>query len=284
MRLACVQWPYAESTEHAIDRVARAGFDAIVIDGDPEVDLAAARRALRASGIACSGGIGQMLHGRDLISADVEVRRATQEYLIATARQVAALSGTYLCIVPGGDAMVHPRAGPEQEWGWAVEGVARIARETARLGVRLGIEPLNRYETNFINRHDQAIALADTVGEGVGVILDTFHMLLEERDPFAAIVATAPWLVDVQVADSNRRRPGEGTYDWHRLFEVLDAVGYGGDLTCEFLVTEDRTPLSRYGLASSPDTPLPPGHHVPSEAVSAEMRAAVSFLRPLLAS
>jgi sugar phosphate isomerase/epimerase len=278
VRLACVEWPYEEPVGVAIERVASAGFDAIVIDGDPTDDFTSTRAALRRTGIACAGLIGQMVDGRDLISADPGVRRTTQDYLIATVRQTAELGGGYVCLVPGGDGMVQPRATTADEWGWAVEGVGRVAREAASRGVRIGIEPLNRYETNFINRHDQAIALAREVGDGVGVILDTFHMLIEEADPFAAIVATAPWLVDVQVADTNRQRPGAGTYDWPRVFETLDAIGYHGAITCEFVLSEDRTPLSRFRLASSPEAPLVGGHHVPSEVLSAEMREAVRFL------
>lgn len=281
MRLACVEWPYAEPVHAAIERVASAGFDAIVIDGDPSDDIEATRAALRRTGIACAGLIGQMVDGRDLISADPDVRRTTQDYLIATVRQTAELGGGYVCLVPGGDGIVQPRARPADEWGWAVEGVGRVAREAVSRGVRIGIEPLNRYETNFINRHDQAIALAREAGDGVGVILDTFHMLIEEADTFAAIVATAPWLVDVQVADTNRQRPGAGMYDWPRVFATLEAVGYDGAITCEFLIPEDRTPLSRFGLASSPETPLPSGHHVPSDVLSLEMREAVRFLRAI---
>lgn len=149
--------------------------------------------------------------------------------------------------------------------------------------MRLGIEPLNRYETNFINRHDQAIALARETGEGTGVILDSFHMVLEETDPYVAIRATAPWLVDFQVADSNRRRPGTGVLDWRKLLATLRSIGYEGDITCEFLITEDRTPLARYPSRSSPETPVPFGHYVPSDFLRAEMKEAVEFLRSALA-
>ena len=74
--------------------------------------------------------------------------------------------------------------------------------------MRIGLEPLNRFETYFLNRCEQALALADAVGGDCGVALDTFHMNIEESDLLGAIRAAGDRLVDFHVADNNRMPPG----------------------------------------------------------------------------
>jgi sugar phosphate isomerase/epimerase len=111
--------------------------------------------------------------------------------------------------------------------------------------VRIALEPLNRFETNFLNKHDQALCLADAVGPDVGVCLDAFHINIEESDPFAAIKKVGKRLNNFHIADNNRRAPGEGTYDWKKLLSTLKEAGYTGFLTTEFVVPMDRSPLAK---------------------------------------
>ncbi len=111
-------------------------------------------------------------------------------------------------------------------------------------GVRPGIEPLNRFETNFINRHDQAVMLAQEVGNNIGVVLDAFHINIEEADPVAAIKATGNLLVDFHVADNNRYPPGRGAINWGALIGALKEIGYDGCVTNEFVMPVDRTPAA----------------------------------------
>jgi len=111
-------------------------------------------------------------------------------------------------------------------------------------GVRLAIEPINRFETYFINRGDQALALAEAVGPECGVCLDIFHMNIEETDILAAIRRAGDRLVDFHVADNNRMAPGMGTFDWPAIVETLEQVGYDGPLSVEFCAPIDRTPAN----------------------------------------
>ena len=71
---------------------------------------------------------------------------------------------------------------PEDEWDWAVEALKECQAHGEEVGVRIGLEPLNRFETYFLNRADQALALAEDVGGNCGVCLDIFHMNIEEAD------------------------------------------------------------------------------------------------------
>jgi sugar phosphate isomerase/epimerase len=151
-----------------------------------------------------------------------------------------------MTLVPSEVGKVVAMADPETEWGWAVEGVRKLAKHAATHGIRIGLEPLNRFETNFLNRHDQALKLADDVNEpNVGVCLDAFHINIEERDPYQAIRNVGgSRLVDFHVADNNRFPPGQGTWDWAKLIGTLKEIGYNGPLTVEFVVPIDRSPLA----------------------------------------
>ena len=133
---------------------------------------------------------------------------------------------------------------PEDEWQWAVESLKECQAHAEKQGVRIGLEPLNRFETYFLNRGDQALALAEDVGGDCGVCLDIFHMNIEEADWAAAIRDAGDKLVDFHVADNNRMPPGQGAIDWEPLVRTLEDVGYDGYLTVEFVATVDRSRIS----------------------------------------
>jgi D-psicose/D-tagatose/L-ribulose 3-epimerase len=89
------------------------------------------------------------------------------------------------------------------------------------------------------------VAMAKEVGGNCGVCLDIFHMSMEEADWRQAIRDTGDYLVDFHVAENNRMPPGQGAIDWEALVQELAGIGYDKYLTVEFVVTVDRTPLSK---------------------------------------
>ena len=108
------------------------------------------------------------------------------------------------------------------------------------------LEPLNRFETYFVSRSDQALLLAETVGPHCGVCLDAFHMNIEEKDMHAAIRKVGSRLADFHVADNNRMACGMGALDWKKIIGTLKDIGYDGALTVEFVAPVDRTPANPY--------------------------------------
>jgi len=244
MRFAMHNWMRVEPIDVTIRRLARFGYDAIEISGEPaQYDWHAVRRLLDEHGIRCWGAVTLMTEGRDLVADDPAVRRATVAYLKETIRMIAALGGEIFCVVPSTVGKIVPSASPEEEWEWCVAGLREAADLAGEHGIRIGIEPLNRFETYFINRHDQALALArDVARPNVGVTLDAFHINIEEADPLQAIRNTGRLLVDFHVADTNRRPPGEGHWDWPALLRTLKEIGYEGALTSEFVLPVDHTP------------------------------------------
>lgn len=247
MFLSMHNWMRAEQIEVTIRRLAKSGFDAIEIEGEPEkYDTKEVRKLLKENGIFCFGSVSLMFEGRDLIHADKAVRTSTVQYLKDCVTMVEELEGREMTIVPSQVGKVHAMDTPEQEWEWAVEGLKEVYDHSEKAGVVLGIEPLNRFETNFINRHDQGLLLAEAVGPNCGVGLDAFHINIEEANLFQAILNTGEKLVAFHVADNNRMAPGMGDYDWVRLITTLKAAGYNDALTVEFVAPIDRTPANPY--------------------------------------
>jgi sugar phosphate isomerase/epimerase len=237
-------WMRPEPIEHTIKRLASLGYNGIQIMGEPrKYDVKEVRKLLDQNKLECWGSVTIMSRGRDLIHADPYYREMSQQYIMECIDMVSALGGNIITVVPSEVGKVVAMADPDTEWGWAVEGLKRIADHANQKKVRIGLEPLNRFETNFLNRHDQALRLAQEVGGDVGVCLDAFHINIEESDIYQAILNTGKKLVDFHVADNNRRPPGEGTLDWKKLIDTLKQAGYDGAMTVEFVVPFDRSPL-----------------------------------------
>jgi D-psicose/D-tagatose/L-ribulose 3-epimerase len=245
VKLCMHNWMRAEPIEVTIKRLARCGYDAVQIGGDPaRYDVAQVRSLLDENGIVCWGSVTLMTCGRDLLHEDIYVRYGTIKYMKDCIDMVAELGGQILGIVPSTVGKITPMSTPKEEWRWAVEGLREVAYYAGEKGVRPGIEPINRFETNFINRHDQALLLAHDVGLEMGVVLDSFHLNIEEASPIEAIRRTGSYLIDFHVADSNRYPPGRGAIDWNALIGALQQSGYDRYLSNEFVIPIDRTPAA----------------------------------------
>ena len=267
MKVAMHNWMRAEPVETTIRRLAKYGYDGIEISYD-SVELApgapgtaAVRQALRDNGIEFVGSISLMFAGRDLLHADPAVRESSVEYLKRCVTMIKELrdGGGTMSIVPSEVGKVKAMASPEEEWGWAVEGLKAVREHASAEGVRIAVEPLNRFETNFVNRHDQALLLAQEVGPDVGVCLDIYHMNQEEADPLRAIRNAGDRLFNFHVADNNRMACGQGALDWAAILGTLKEVGYDDSLTVEFVPPLDRTPANPYKNAmAAADASLTP--------------------------
>jgi sugar phosphate isomerase/epimerase len=246
LKVAMHNWMRPEPIETTITRLARSGYDGIEISGEPTVyDPGVVKPLLASNGVECWGAVTLMTGGRDLVHEDHYVRLASVQYVKDCLSLVGSLGGKILTVVPSTVGKVVPMGSPADEWRWCVEGLEECQRHAEEVGVRIGIEPLNRFETYFINRADQAVAMAKDVGGNCGVALDIFHMNIEEADWRQAIRDTGEYLADFHVADNNRMPPGQGGIDWEALVGELAGIGYDGYLTVEFVATVDRTPLSQ---------------------------------------
>jgi sugar phosphate isomerase/epimerase len=245
-------WMRAEPIEITIRRLAKCGYQSIEIEGEPaKYNTKEVRQMLKEHKLFCFGSVSLMFEGRDLIHADEAVRASSVQYIKDCVTMVEELEGREMTIVPSQVGKVTPMASEEEEWAWCVEGLKEIYAHSEKAGVVLGLEPLNRFETNFLNRHDQAILLAEAVGPNCGVCLDAFHINIEEINLYQAILNTGKKLVAFHVADNNRMACGQGDYDWVRLVTTLAAAGYDSALTVEFVAPIDRTPANPYKNATA---------------------------------
>ena len=247
MHVAMHNWMRAEPIETTIARLAKCGYDAIEISGEPErYDTKHVRKLLADHGLTCWGSVTLMLGERNLLAANEKARAMSVKYVKDTITMVKELGGQEITVVPGTVGKVVPDASAEEEWNWAVQSLKQCYEHGLKEGVRLAIEPLNRFETYFLSRHDQALALAEAVGPKAGVCLDAFHMNIEEKDMLQALRNSKDRLNDVHVADNNRMACGMGSIDWKAFIQTLKDIGYDGALTVEFVAPVDRTPANPY--------------------------------------
>jgi len=247
MHVSTHNWMRAEPLETTLKRISALGFESIEISGEPQqYPVEETRRLLEKYGIRCWGAVTLQLGARDLAAKDPEQRARSVEYVKSVVEMAAGLGGSIVTVVPVTVGKIVPTSTPENEWQWVLDGLRQVYEVAQERGIHLGLEPLNRFETYFLNRADQAVALADAVGPDCGVTLDAFHLNIEEADFFQAIRLAKGKLVDFHVADNNRMAAGQGALDWPRIVATLREIGYDGALTVECVAPIDRTPVSRY--------------------------------------
>jgi sugar phosphate isomerase/epimerase len=128
----------------------------------------------------------------------------------------------------------------EQAHPWLVNALKSIATTAEENGVRIAIEPINRYETNLLNNVADTLALIDEIGAGnIGVLYDTFHSNIEERDMQVSLRACGSRLAHVHLADSNRWAPGAGHVEFARVIDTLREMDYAGWVSAEILPKPD---------------------------------------------
>lgn len=247
MYLAIHNWMKVEPLEVTVKRLAKYGYKALEIQGEPyKYDTSEVKKLLDDHGVRCWGSVTLMLDERNLLAKDEDQRAKSVTYVKDCIRMVGALGGEVISVVPGTVGKVVPDSTPENEWDWCVSALKEINAYGRECNVKIGIEPINRFETYFVNRGAQALALAEAVAPDCGVCLDIFHMNLEEDDPIGAIYEAGSRLVNFHVADNNRMACGMGSFDWPAIIKALKDVGYDGALSVEFCPPLDRTPANRF--------------------------------------
>ncbi|MCC7451948.1 MAG: sugar phosphate isomerase/epimerase [Anaerolineae bacterium] len=244
MKIGMHNWMRPEPLAVTLRRLHDLGFDGISIMAGPgQYDAAETRRLLVQYNLECWCIVTSMAGDRDLLHADDNCRAMTLDYVQACIDLAHDVGAPIVTTLPSQPGKTIPMADAETEWRWSVEGLKVLADHARGKNVRIALELANRLRTYFLNRHDQALRLIEDVGEDIGVALDTFHMNIEEANPYQAIVNTGDRLFDFHVADNNRYPPGYGTLDWSKLIAALKQANYTGYIMGEFVIPMDRTPL-----------------------------------------
>jgi len=219
-----------------LPKIKQNGFDgievALIQPADfkaKEIRKAAAQNALECT--VCSVLPG----GLSLISPDAEVRSKTIAHL-AECFKAAAEAGAKLIAGPlySPVGYLPGRRRTTDEWKNAVDGYKQLGPVLAANGVHACIEPLNRFETYFLNTTEDAVRLCSEIDHpNVGILWDTFHANIEEKDPAQALRTTGRFLKHVHTCENDRGTPGTGHVDWKGVFAALRDMKYDGWLTIE---------------------------------------------------
>ncbi|HUS08437.1 MAG TPA: sugar phosphate isomerase/epimerase [Bryobacteraceae bacterium] len=219
-----------------LPRIKEAGFDGIEVPLFRAADFAASdiRDGLSRYDLECTV-VSVLSPDLNVASGDPAVRRKTQTHLEECVQAVAE-AGSHLIAGPLYTPLgfLPGRRRTADEWKYAVECYSELGPVLERYDVTLAIEPLNRFETYFLNTAADAAALCSQVNHPrVGVLFDTFHANIEEKDIADGYRQLAGHLKHVHMCENDRGTPGTGHIDWPGVFQALRDVHYDGWLTIE---------------------------------------------------
>ena len=236
-----------EPIEDTLATLARQGYDAMEMFGEPgEVDAKKLLDSLQSYGLPVCGVTGMWgsitRNGwkRRLLSSDPAIVQASEQYVIDC---------LHLCNIIGGHEMniclfaddtrgvdrTHRIVTANEKEIFAAKAIPlmrRLTRRAADYGIELLLEPLNRYSTPYCANATDALAIANQV-DSLGILLDTFHMNIEEDSFRAAIEGSSKILRHLHFADNNRKMPGYAHIDFSSIVESLNEIGYDNYISFE---------------------------------------------------
>jgi D-psicose/D-tagatose/L-ribulose 3-epimerase len=199
-----------------------------------DFDVEGIRNARKTFGLACTA-CAVNPPGMNPISDDAAVRARSIEHwkqVIGTAARagIGLIAGPVYAPV----GYLPGRRRTADEWRWGVEFLRALDPALQENNVKLAVEPLNRFETYFLNTAADAVRLVEEAGSpNVGILFDTFHANVEEKDVAAAYRVCGKHLMHVHACENDRGIPGSGHVDWAGVFASLKAIRYDGWLTIE---------------------------------------------------
>lgn len=181
---------------------------------------------------------------RDLTSDDEALRKNGLLYIEDCLNLAAALDAGFFAgpmySAVGKARMVSPEQ-KKVEWDRAVTGIHEVALLAESKGLVIGIEPLNRFESDLINNVEDVLSLIKDVNHSAArICLDMFHMNIEEGDPEQAIVNAGDRLIHIQVSENYRGTPGTGSTNWKAYYRGLERIGYTGTVSIESFTPENK--------------------------------------------
>ena len=237
-------WSEADAHD-ACARTAAAGYDIIEIPllNPSSVDVAMTKNALAAHGLRVATSLG-LSFGADVSSDDLSIVAKGNELLDAALDVSVGIGATHMCGILYSALGKYPNGCTATGRANAVAAIKRLAKKAADTSdVVLGLEVVNRYETNLLNTAEQAMAFVNDVDEpNVKIHLDTYHMNIEERSLEAAVVLCGDRLGYVHVGESDRGALGMGNVDFDSLFRGLRRVDYDGPITFESFSSDVVSP------------------------------------------
>ncbi|MEU9836749.1 sugar phosphate isomerase/epimerase family protein [Streptosporangium sp. NPDC048047] len=260
-----------ESLAALAPRIAEWGFDVAELPVERPGDWDPGRAAALLDGLGLRASVVlTMPPGRELVGASPQTVQDTQDYLrhcvdVAVTVGAPAVSGPAYASV--GRAW---RMSPDERrsiYAELRENLKPVVAYAAERGIRIGVEPLNRYETSVVNTVEQAL---EALPEECGLALDTYHLNIEEKDPLRAVRLAGARIAHIQASGTDRGAPGSDHFDWPGFTVAVRDAGYTGPLVIESFTADNRT----IATAASVWRPLAPSQ----DALATE---GLAFLRAL---
>ena len=247
MNLGVSTWlwtsPFTTESISLFPKIKAMGYDAVEIPIEyPElIDGRQVRAALDGEGlmpVSC-GAFGPT---RDLTHEDSAVHKVCFDYL-RSCFELSKVIGAGFVAGPMYSAVGKVRMLPpdkrKAEWQLAVSNLRKVCEMAAGYEMSIALEPLNRFESDLVNTAEDVVRLANDIGHPAAkVMLDSFHMSLEERNPEEAIVHAGDKLIHMQVSENYRGVPGTGQTPWHLIKRGLERINYKGVVSIESFTPE----------------------------------------------
>ena len=223
-----------------VKRAAQCGFDILEIGAAPLPDwsrdqIASLHQCAQDYGITLTAGYGPTFD-HNMGSADAAIRENARNWF---AKLFDVMGQLDISLIGGALYSYWPvdfsgTIDKERDWGYSVEGVRTLSELAKPYGIRLGMEVLNRFENYLLNTAEEGIRFVREVDrDNVKVMLDTFHMNIEEDSISDAILAAGDLLGHFHTGECNRKVPGQGRMPWKEIGEALRKIGYQGTVVME---------------------------------------------------
>lgn len=239
--LCSLAWtsPFSNKSLELLEKAKKMGFDLfeICVEDVDAIDTKEINKAAKDAGIRVEFG-GAFGPSRDNSADEKDNRDGGLDYLKKLIDFAYECGGTYIMgpmYSAVGKAEQVSEEKKKQRYEWASENIRIAAQYAKSMGdLKLGIEPLNRYETDFINTVDQGLKLIDMIDmDNVGFLLDTYHMNIEEKDISGAIRSAKGKIYDFHACANDRGTPGKDNFDWQAIKEALEYADYDRQLVIE---------------------------------------------------
>lgn len=247
MKLAVSTWlwtsPFATETVALFPKIKSMGYDAVEIPVEyPElINAEKVAQALKEYdlGVIVCGAFGP---GRDFTNENPSIRRASHDYIDQCFRLCEAWGAEFFAgpmYSAVGKARMVSADQRKYEWELAVTNLREVCVRAKGAGLKIAIEPLNRFESDLVNTADAVKRMVSDINHPAAkILLDGFHMAIEERDLERAVLTAGADLIHVQVSENYRGTPGTGQTPWESLKRGLVKINYQGAVSIESFTPE----------------------------------------------
>jgi D-psicose/D-tagatose/L-ribulose 3-epimerase len=235
--------PFGDDQLHLAKHVADLGFDVleICVEDPDRITADALGAAAEEAGVKVSvcGAFGP---DRDVSHDDADRRKQGIDYIKVCVDLAEAVGSPHVAgpmYSSTGKTRLLPEDERKQQREWAAESLREVADYAGERGVKLAIEPLNRFETDLVNTVEQGLELCELIDrDNAGLLLDTFHLNIEEKDVGSAIRAAGDRVFHFHACENDRGAPGSGHVEWDDVFAALGDIGFDQQTVIESFTPE----------------------------------------------